>query len=503
MLLAENDLSEPERRLCAVAASGSVLDLRDRDERVNPIDGSRWAPQRTIRAQLLRQLLLNEQVPNRATAVRVRGARIVGRLNLGGQKLECPFELYECYLAHEVNLAKAEAISISLRGSYLRRGLSARQLRVKYSVNLSRGFRCTGPVRLTAASIGGSLDCGGGGFTRPGGTPIVGDLLTVTRNVFLGDGFKANGQVRLVGAHVGGQLNLTGGEFRNHKGNATDADGDAINADGVQVDRGLLCGDGFKAEGGVRLVGARVRGQLDLTGGEFRSAGGDAINAERLFVDGAGFWQPKQVEGQLNLAHARATVWCDNEQGRSVPTALRGFRYEALHPEMDAEARIEWLERDPNRYSPQPYSQLAAIYRAEGNDRHARAVLVSSQKRRPRGQGWRSWGPRFWGRVLSATVGYGYHSQRALVWLLILAAVGSLAFKFVIPGDTLARPPSTPPHNAFLYVVDVMLPFVDLGYGKLVARGPALAVTAGLVLMGWVLVTAVVAAFAGILRRGD
>jgi hypothetical protein len=53
-------------------------------------------------------------------AVRLRGAQIVGRLNLGGQTLSCPLELTQCHLAHRLDLATAEAPSLSLRGSYLR-----------------------------------------------------------------------------------------------------------------------------------------------------------------------------------------------------------------------------------------------------------------------------------------------------------------------------------------------------------------------------------------------
>lgn len=51
--------------------------------------------------------------------------------------------------------------------------------------------------------------------------------------------------------------------------------------------------------------------------------------------------------------------------------------------------------------------------------------------------------------------------------------------------------------------MDVLLPFVGLGYGMWVAYGTIVAVTAVLVVLGRVLATAVVAAFASVLRRGD
>ncbi|HLZ36438.1 MAG TPA: hypothetical protein VKP64_01485 [Mycobacteriales bacterium] len=47
----------------------------------------------------------------------------------------------------------------------------------------------------------------------------------------------------------------------------------------------------------------------------------------------------------------------------------------------------------------------------------------------------------------------------------------------------------------------MLLPFVDLGYSRWVAHGRVLTVTAILVGLGWVLATAVVAAFTEVVRR--
>ena len=47
------------------------------------------------------------------------------------------------------------------------------------------------------------------------------------------------------------------------------------------------------------------------------------------------------------------------------------------------------------------------------------------------------------------------------------------------------------------------LPFIDVGYANWVVAGTAQIVTVVLVVLGWVLATAVITAFAGVLRRGD
>src|SRR4051794_33877769 len=130
-LLEPSDLWPQEQRLCAKAAEGGLLDLRSRGHGENdPARGREWGPQRRIRAQILFQLLTGHgpQLAGPVVAVRLRGAQIVGRLNLGGWKLRCPLELNQCYLRHRLNLAKTEVPNLNLRGTYLRTRLSARRL---------------------------------------------------------------------------------------------------------------------------------------------------------------------------------------------------------------------------------------------------------------------------------------------------------------------------------------------------------------------------------------
>jgi hypothetical protein len=55
---------------------------------------------------------------------------------------------------------------------------------------------------------------------------------------------------------------------------------------------------------------------------------------------------------------------------------------------------------------------------------------------------------------------------------------------------------------SLVYTVDVLLPLTDLGYTKRVATGAAQILTVVLVVLGLVLATAVMAAFAGVPPRG-
>lgn len=110
-LLEPSELWPQEQLLCAKAAEGGLFDVRcRRPGQDDPARGREWGPERRIRAQVLFQLLTGHgpQLTDQVLAVRLRGAQIVGRLNLGGWKLRCPLELNQCHLHQRMDLAKAQ-----------------------------------------------------------------------------------------------------------------------------------------------------------------------------------------------------------------------------------------------------------------------------------------------------------------------------------------------------------------------------------------------------------
>jgi hypothetical protein len=102
-MLQDSDLTPLERALCSAAAAGRLLDSRcRRSDEDDPAGGRAWGKDRQVRAQVLHQLLTGDgcldQAFGQPLAVRLRGARVNGRLNLGGRTVRCPLELYGCYL---------------------------------------------------------------------------------------------------------------------------------------------------------------------------------------------------------------------------------------------------------------------------------------------------------------------------------------------------------------------------------------------------------------------
>jgi hypothetical protein len=87
------ELWPQELQLCAKATEGGLLDLRCRQAgEDDPVRGQAWGANRRVRAQVLFQLLTGygPQLADPVVAVRLRGAHVVGRLNLGGSTLSCP-----------------------------------------------------------------------------------------------------------------------------------------------------------------------------------------------------------------------------------------------------------------------------------------------------------------------------------------------------------------------------------------------------------------------------
>ena len=409
-------------------------------------------------------------------AVRLRGARIQGQLSCRGARLENP---------------NGDA-------------LVANRMTVGGSVFLDRGFHATGAVRLPGARIQGQLSCRGARLENPNGDALVADRMTVGGSVFLDRGFHATGAVRLVGARVGGRLSCTGARLENSNGNA-------LNADEMTVEGSVFLGQKFYAIGTVRLARARIRDQLRCTDAQFESPNNrEALNAPQLIVEGSVFLNRgfsatgevrlpgARIQGALvctearfenpngialNLEHARLGVIEDDEGSWPQRGRLRidGLEYEGFAGDQtptDARRRLEWLRRQLPDFRPQPYDQLARVFRRMGREADAVEVLIAKQEDLIR-HGKLSWWGRLTRRILGVTIGHGYRSGRALLWSLAFVIAGALIFGWAnahglmapsspeILTDPLYRaggtiPPDYPRFDALFYSLDAFLPIVDL-----------------------------------------
>ena len=348
----------PEGALEKKAQTGAWLDLRSGDPEVDsPANGANWGPERTIRAEALVELLIRaDHDPRRA--LRLRGARIRGALDLEGVQIDCPMALLNCYFEEAITLEEATTRSVRLSGSHIP-SLNARQLRTTGDLRINAKCTVTGTVDLRRAHIAGDLNCQEARLRNPGATALNADGITVDGSIYCSEGFEAEGEVRLMGARIGLQLVCSPGKFINKKGFALsaarvelgldmvcrkgfEAEGQvdvrgahigaqfdcsegkfhnpsnmALNADGLKVERDVLLNNGFEALGEVSLLGAHIHGKLDCEGGEFENYDRYALIADGMQVDQGmyctlGF----QAGGEVSLRGARIGADLDCTQGK-------------------------------------------------------------------------------------------------------------------------------------------------------------------------------------------
>ena len=188
---------------------------------------------------------------------------------------------------------------VMLRGTWIAGELSLHQCTAPVRLDLKQCRFDAEPI-LTAATLP-ELALNGSAVPSLGA-----DRMIVAGGVFLGDGFEAQGEVRLLGAEIGGDLACSGGTFSNK-------DGNALSAELMKVAGNVCLGDRFEAQGEVRLNGAEIGGNLDCSGGTFSNQDGNALVADGLKVAGSVFLTigfEAQGEARLPSAEIGGDLTC-------------------------------------------------------------------------------------------------------------------------------------------------------------------------------------------------
>jgi hypothetical protein len=351
------------------------------------------------------------------------------------------------------------------------------------------GVTTSGEVNLTNTQIDGDLDLADARLEGSGGKPAlfadrasVGGALVLAR-------VHASGEVSMRSVQVGQRVQLVDARLEN-------AGGIALRMSRAHVAADVFC-TGMTATGGVRLIGATIGAELNFMRARITNPGGTAIDAAGLHAAELSLRTAEPIEGLVNLRHARVDVIRDDPSRWPGSLSLDGITYRALEPQIPARERLDWLARDPDGHQPQPYEQLAAHYNAIGQQAQARRILYARERAQV---AVKTPLARIWSRLQDVTVGYGYKPWRALAWLTLLLAAGSIVFAVSPPHALQAG--AAPHFNPVIYTLDLLLPVVDLGQKH--AFNPAGAdqwLSYFLVAAGWVLVTTVAAGTARVLSR--
>jgi hypothetical protein len=326
-LVQPGDLSASERLLWDAFPRGTWVDLRTGDPgEDDPAKAGGWGPERVIRAEVIRGLLLGTRLPEpgHRPAVRLRGALITGRLDLIGATVDhalvceyCCFDkplrcveaitrtvriissrfpsfngtrmrtegivnFADCVVDEGVRLDRAKVVGeVSFQGARLGANpdgiaLAADGITVDGPLDCNAGFTAGGSVLLHGARIEGSLDLTDATIVGTGG-----NALTATRAVINGpvraERLSAEGQVGFRNAGIAGDLHLSGARL-------SDPGGFALSCGGLVIHGGVWCGKGFTAEGELRFIGAELRATFTLHGATLSNPGRTALRLDRAVL---------------------------------------------------------------------------------------------------------------------------------------------------------------------------------------------------------------------------
>jgi hypothetical protein len=320
--------------------------------------------------------------------------------------------------------------------------------------------------------------------------------------VFLREGFSATGEVRLVGAKIDGQLDCSGATLTNWGG-------DALSAESAEINGPVFLRHGFNASGAVQFLAAKIGGQLACSGATLENAAGIALGARDATISTALIFRDVSVTGGVDLFRASATT-LDDDLGQAdhplgswrgvQPLVLDSFAYARFGHEAtwDSEPRRHWLEQTSG-FQHGAWQQLIDVYRAQGRDDEATNASIAMHNDRM-GRAGLPW-YRVAGRwVLWAVIGHGYRPWLAGIWATAIVA----AFAVVVWHWSQMFDPDqgvTGSPQPVAYAADTFLPIIDLGQAdSWMPTGGLRWVEWLVILLGWTLSTIFVAGFTRAVR---
>lgn len=235
-----------------------------------------------VRASLIRFLALggDEGAPVHEYGVILNGAWISGTLSLEDAVLRSTLALQKCRI-QKINAFRATIPILVLAGSRLEKGMDAGDLRSAFGLWM-HGATCAGPVILRSARLDefSALETK---FEVPDKAKISLDLsFAVIEGCAILNQATANATVALDYSIIKGDLECVGAKFQSKKGFA-------LQCDGVDVGHNIYLRNEFRAEGGVRMLGAKVGLTLDCSKAHFEGTSDRALECERVQVSGPVF----------------------------------------------------------------------------------------------------------------------------------------------------------------------------------------------------------------------
>ncbi len=448
--------SEAETWAWAEIRAGRPANFNARFGRLDPKSSEGWDDTRKLGQAFLETILLDD--PYRGAIPR-QGVRILGAW------FPETIDLTNARVAHELWLHHS---------------------RFEASVQLT-DMKALGVLSLDGSRFGGKLNM---------------ERLQADSGLFMRDGAKF-AEVVLRSAKIGDLLSMRGSRF-----------GGTLHMDSLRVDGSLFMRDGAVFEKEVQLIFATIKSGFNLSGAKL--AGLDLTGtriAGEMWLGSGDHGAKWRDSSKLTLRNTVVGALEGAENAWPETLELKGFTYERVGGFAGARAEddmaqrradwfIDWLAKDRS-FSPQPYQQLAEVFRAAGQTGKAHDVLYAGRERERRaaeGVCWWTSGLKWWGMgLLKVTIGYGlghryFWALRSVVGLVLLGAI------------VLAGTGEGPAHGmpwGLSYSLDHLLPVVQLikSHYAIELDGFARYYFYVHKLMGYVLASFLIAGLAGLTQK--
>ncbi|TDD85299.1 oxidoreductase [Saccharopolyspora karakumensis] len=191
----------------------------------------------------------------------IEDAVISGCLDLRAAELPYLLEFVRCRFLEAPDVRQASLAGLVLRNCLLP-GMQARNLRTTSDTHLLHCTSRDGVIDLADAELGGSLLLNGSDLNNPGRRAIYADRLTVA-GAMLAMGITVAGEIRIPGAKIGGNLTLAGATLRNRGRLALNANGIQLGGS-LRCDADPNTGKSFTVAGLVFIPSANIAGDLRM-----------------------------------------------------------------------------------------------------------------------------------------------------------------------------------------------------------------------------------------------
>ncbi|MFC5931729.1 hypothetical protein [Cryobacterium melibiosiphilum] len=279
-------------RLKSSVEAGSLLDLAPGidDDDVTALASDSWLEERKLPAEILRELLVTAGLVADPRGLQIRGALIIGALDLKYAKLVCRLIFDRCRFEQIPEFTHSVIPGLSLANCVVP-GMQISDAQIKGDLEMS-GVRSEGSVEADGIHIEGNFTLAKAVLADPDGDALSLDGAKIDGGAFMNE-LAAIGEVRALDVQVSGQLSLK-------KAVLSNPDGNALNLDGAKINGGASFSE-LTARGEVRALGIQIGGQLTLRKATLANPNGDALSLDAGHIAGGAFLNELTATGGVRV----------------------------------------------------------------------------------------------------------------------------------------------------------------------------------------------------------